>query len=498
MQIVFDFSFFNGLGDLPPYLIMWKIFISGGWGLLVVMMIQVLYMNWLSDKRREFLKNVEYALLAIDVPKDNEQGPKAVEHIFSLLSAAESGPKKLKEYYIEGKMKVPISLEVVSIEGYIQFLIRVPIDYRDLIEAAIYSQYPSVEITEVEDYATSIPTEFPSEEYDLWGAELVLQKESPYPIKTSVNFEDQTVKDNKFKDPMAAILEVLGKIGHSENIWLQILIVPTGDDWKKEGEKLVKKLLGMSGSKKNILDKALDLPLRFLYWIHINIWGPGSGLSERKDDLKQVTSGERKIVEAIEEKISKLGFETKFRIVYWADKNVFFKGRGVAATIGAIKQFSTLHLNGFVPDKKAKTGSKKPKKLVKEQMKFAKFFKDRTFDRGARPYILNTEELATVFHFPMINIKAPLLQRAEMKSAEAPATLPINFTDDIPMPVIKEVGFYNEDKNDEIPEELREIIHEDNSRDQTLDNPSSEIETKNKSTKSDNNFSSPPDNLPIA
>ncbi|MFC1703002.1 hypothetical protein ACFLZO_00880 [Patescibacteria group bacterium] len=47
---------------------------------------------------------------------------------------------------------------------------------------------------------------------------------------------------------------------------------------------------------------------------------------------------------------------------------------------------------------------------------------------GATPYILNVEELATLFHFPMIDIKAPLVSKTEAKRAEPPAKLPTEET----------------------------------------------------------------------
>lgn len=460
MEIIFDFSFLTELFALPPHLILWKLFINGGWLLIVFYIGTYFYTKWIGEKREEFLKNVKYSILAIDVPRENEQGPKAVEQIFAQLAVAESGPKDWKEYYIQGKMKTPVSLEIISMEGYVQFLVRTPEDFKDLAETAIYAQYPNAEITEVEDYATTIPVDFPSEEYDLWGAELVLQKDSPYPIKTYANFEDPQDKDNKFKDPMAAIMEVMNKVGSSENIWMQILIVPASDGWKDKGEKLAKKLLGIDvKSKTTLFDDVIYSPMAFLQWIHEILWG-GESSGDKKDSAKQITPGERKVVEAIEEKIAKLGFETKYRIVYWADKDVFFKGRGVAATIGAIKQYSTLNMNGFVPDKGAKTTGD-GKVLSGKQSSMAKAFLNRSFEKGASPYVLNTEELATIFHFPMLTVKAPLLQRAEMKSSEAPAVLPTFFGADDEMPSLKEVDFIDDsEEEDDIPQELKDIMNE--------------------------------------
>jgi len=39
--------------------------------------------------------------------------------------------------------------------------------------------------------------------------------------------------------------------------------------------------------------------------------------------------------------------------------------------------------------------------------------------------ILNTEELASLWHFPILTVKAPLVKKTEAKKAEPPMSLPI-------------------------------------------------------------------------
>src|SRR3989344_4214570 len=109
-----------------------------------------------SSRQIKYSKKLKWHLLAIDIPKANEQSPKAVEHIFAHLAGGLSSFTK-KELYWEGKFLPTFSLEIVSIEGYVQFFIRTQSKYRDLVEAAVYAQYPEAEITEVEDYTTSVP-----------------------------------------------------------------------------------------------------------------------------------------------------------------------------------------------------------------------------------------------------------------------------------------------------------------------------------------------------
>jgi len=173
-----------------PFSAMFLMFASGGWIIFVFVIIWGLWIGYLEYIRNKFDDAIEFVLLAIDIPKGNEQSPKAVEHIFShFFGILKKG--NLIERYIQGYTQMNLSLEIVSIEGYIQFLIRTPVKYRDLVEAAIYAQYPEAEITEVEDYVDIIPKplELPHPEWDIWGSEFRLMKDYLYPIRTYPFFE---------------------------------------------------------------------------------------------------------------------------------------------------------------------------------------------------------------------------------------------------------------------------------------------------------------------
>ena len=52
-------------------------------------------------------------------------------------------------------------------------------------------------------------------------------------------------------------------------------------------------------------------------------------------------------------------------------------------------------------------------------------YKLRRIDQAASPFVLNIEELATVFHFPYITVKAPTISYSELKTKEPPSDLPM-------------------------------------------------------------------------
>jgi len=433
IQLNFDFSWIYNLGDQPLYVIMWHFFLSGGWMMFVAAFIYGGWIYFVYSQQNKFGRKQSFIMLAIDVPKNNLQTPRAVENIFSALAGAHT-PLDWHEKKFKGEFQLGFSLEIVSIDGYIQFLIRTPKHYRDLVEAAIYSQYPEAEIAEVHDYMDDINVTFPSDEYNLWGADLVLVKKSYFPIKTYKEFQEEL--DKEFKDPMAALLEVMSKIGTGEQIWFQIIIVPSDNDWHKEGLKYVNKEVGVKEKvKNNILDSAINIPLSLISQFSEHLTGQGFGLTEeeaakeKKEEfnMMRLNPMQKREVEAVLNKIDKVCFKCKARFVYYGKREVFKKGLGVSGMMGAIKQFNATGLNGFKPgDNKtqAKLFAKGYRNSVK-QNKVLMAYKARNPDTTTGLYLLSVEELATLYHFPYIEVKAPMVKMTEAKRAMSPVGLPL-------------------------------------------------------------------------
>ena len=420
----FDWSSIFSFFELPLYLILWNIFIYGGWVVILILLISGIWNYWLMHIRRNFLASMQYILLTIDVPKNNEQGPEAVEKLFAQLVGTRSSGSKI-DIYFKGYIQPDFSFELVSLEGKICYFIRIPVQFRDMIEAAVYSAYSDAEIMEAEDYINDIPDMFPSDEYDCWISDLILYRQDFYPIRTYPEFEHSLSKE--LKDPLGVLWELMGKMGAGEYLWTQLIVTPINIDWKKRADNFVKKMLGIKiPVKKNVGDYLIG-----------GLSAMGSALSdggatEKKEEKKEtinLSPGEKKGLEAIQKKTSKLGFKVKYRVVYVARKEVFFKNRGVVGFLGSINQFNTLDLNGFKPDDHAKTS--KPmffgaRRLARKQTRLMRAYKTRSRLIGAKNFVLNTEELATLYHFPAVHIKAPLIQKTGSKRGEPPIRLPLS------------------------------------------------------------------------
>ncbi|HTX86892.1 MAG TPA: hypothetical protein VMC41_02410, partial [Candidatus Nanoarchaeia archaeon] len=358
MNIVIDFSWLTNFFMQPADVILAKFIFYFGWIPIAIAFLWGAFELWIYYRQNQWYdKNAKFTLLAIDIPRGNEQSPKAVENLFAYLAGAH-GSLNLIDKYWDGKFQLPFSFEIISTGGYTQFLIRTPIPQRDLVESAIYAQYPDAEITEVDDYTTPFKdVRFPSDKYDLMGAEFILVEGDAYPIKTYEEFEHMIGEpETHFKDPMAALMDLCSSLRPGENLWYQLLIVPTGFDWVEKLDKEVSKILGEKPKfKKNLLHYGADAALGVISGVHNAVLGSveSDGKTEKKDDalkMMNLKPKQKKRVEGIEKKSGKVAFEFKIRFVYLADKEVFNKPKAFSGFVGYMKQFTAVDTNSFKPD----------------------------------------------------------------------------------------------------------------------------------------------------
>ena len=434
MDITIDLSRFFELINEEPASLLWFLFTHGGWLVLIIVILSIFLYLRLYNQQKKYLESVEQTILAIDIPKDNEQSLVAAEQIFASLAGIKRSGTLVDKYW-HGKTQLSFSLEIISLEGYIQFLIRTPVRFKDLVEAAIYAQYPEAEITEVEDYVKSIPDDVHEldSDYKLWGTEFRLDKFSAYPIKTYRSFEHPLTQT--FIDPMASMLEVMSKLGPGEQLGLQFVIAPVNNKWKERGYQLIKKLIGEKvDANKNLGDKLVESSVEGLGKFSESIYKIWGDIEEKRDDdsahpnlYQYLTQNQKFVVEAIENKLSKISFATTFRVYYLANTQRYQRGKGVNPIIGAINQFNSSDLNSFKKNKRFTTDAHYffvDKRISRVQKKLLKLYKKRS-RKGTYEFYLGTEELATLYHFPIITVKAPLLKRTESKKAEAPTALPL-------------------------------------------------------------------------
>ncbi|MEA2113287.1 MAG: hypothetical protein U9P63_01340 [Patescibacteria group bacterium] len=416
---------------------------------------------WFKHQRQRFANKTEWILLEVVPPREIQKTAQAMEQFFAGMHAIQGTPNWW-ERNIMGSFQKYFSMEIVSLGGEIHFLIRVAADFRNMVEAHIYAQYPEAEITQTDDYVNSFHLNIPNEDYDLWGTEFILAKEDAYPIKTYPAFEKEAKAEEQRIDPISSLLETMNKIGDGEQIWIQTLVRPVNDKWKEEGEKLRDKLIGRKKEAEQSLiakeagawrDAAQEVAYKI---VADGTFSEGDAKKDEKETpwLWASTKAEQNVINSIEENLSKIGYEVIIRFLYLARKDAF-KIANVPTVIGCYKQFNSQNLNGFKPYSKVKTSAidykiqlKKVRETYRKKKIFAdykkrefvqqsaviSYMKPLIFERlpilnwffiRSKPFVFNIEELATIYHYPAITVKAPLTPKVEAKKAEPPKGLPI-------------------------------------------------------------------------
>ncbi len=409
---------------------------------------------WVDYIQGKWAAEQKYILLAIDIQRGNEQSVKAVENLFVYFGGAHGTFSLIEKFWV-GKHQLGFSFEIVSIEGYTQFLIHTHEAFRNFVETAIYAQYPDAEITEVDDYVEDIPTKYPDDEYDIWGAEFIYSDPPAYPIRTYKDFEDTAAgkPELQFKDPMASLMDLCSSLGPGEQLWYQMIIVPTDFEWTKELNKEAGKILNEKvKAEKGSFSKFFG---EIKSWIdefteQAFSWSMGSfAEAETADDalkMMNLKPQEKKQIEAIQNKISKIGFEAKNRMIYVAKKENMNKPKVVNGFVGYMKQFTDWDLNGLKPDmKKTATSTSyffKEARVNAKKIKIMAAYKKRSDFLGRLTKVFNVEELATLWHFPIESVvKAPLIQKAAGRKAEPPMSLPLSEG------AVSEAALYPEDED---------------------------------------------------
>jgi len=275
--------------------------------------------------------------------------------------------------------------------------------------------------------------------YDLFGTDYHLIKNDAYPIRQYSYWEE--TQTEKRLDPMAAITEVMSKLKEGEMIWTQLLVRPTDTSWQDKSMEERDKLIGRKKSpppKGFAADVAQFGRNLFAAPFQHPVW-PEEEKKREETRLLMMTKGEQEVVKGIEEKASKLGFETALRFIF-VDKKESFSPLNISATMSVFNQFHATNMNGFRPNLNTMTLAVGFKsnivRVIATSIKFIKkrivWYRKRmlwdSFQKVLWPRkrsILNTEELATIYHFPSLVVEAPLLRRVPSKKGEPPAGLPI-------------------------------------------------------------------------
>ena len=375
---------------------------------------------WLRYIRGVFIEKQGSVLLEIKLPKEITKSPFAMEVILTALYQA-GNPKNHFETYWDGKVPPWFSLEIISEEGKIRFFIWAHKKFKNMIEAQIYAQYPGVEIFEVnEDYTAWLSSN--TDTHPFWATCYKKKRASPFPIKTYIDFGLDRDPKEEFKiDPMTSTIEMLGSMKQGEWIWIQILIQAHRKETYEHGRLFTKPTWHeeIKEEIKEVIKKSKK----------------ASGDDDDKTSVR-LTKTENDAIAAMERSYAKFPFDTAIRAFYISTPKAF-NSMGISGIIGQFRQYASnypyhneIGLKWYTdPDHWYQNIGGKRKKKNERQMLDA--YRKRSFFQlpykyfHATPFVMTTEELATIYHFPGAVAGTPTFERIASKKGEAPANLPL-------------------------------------------------------------------------
>jgi hypothetical protein len=331
--------------------------------------------NYLKTSVNEQIKSK--VVLKIAVPRRNDKTPLSAEQLLTALHGLGLNKSKSMDHF---------SLEIAAGSYGIHFIVVIDNKYKTFIENQIYAQYPEAQITHVRDYTDM----FDKTPGVIEITELGLAKDYFLPIRTFANFD---------VDPLAGITAAMSNLQPGYEIFLQTIVRPVGDTWQQKGKDHIAKL-------KNKTDKdGNKIPLE---------------------------SGEQEQTKLIETKSSKAGFQFIIRVLVKAPDKIT-TSQLTTEVLAAFNQYKTTSLNGIQKRSKPKLTFWQRRqqafhetfvgKREEEKLDLVTKYKTRFLDEFT-PGIINTEELASLYHLPNKSVETPNISWASSKKLEYPLNLP--------------------------------------------------------------------------
>jgi hypothetical protein len=279
-----------------------------------------------------------------------------------------------------------LAFEIVASKGLIHYYLVCPVALIDVVKQSVLAAYPTARLEECEEHNMFSQTGRLS---GVIGGELTLKKEYSYPIAT--------YQESK-RDAMQAILNALAALNKEDGAGIQILLRPAHDKWAKGA---------IARSNKIRKDKGIKSGVLSMKDVAEALWKPPESKEIKAED-KQLSSLEQATVDAIDDKTRHPGYEVLVRII--ASSNTAARSQGVLKNIvAAFALFDSPTKNGFKFS------------VAKNIEQFVTAFIFRFFPQDMNQNIMNSVELATIFHFPdQRNTPTSQLQRQASKQVDGP------------------------------------------------------------------------------
>src|SRR3989338_1645532 len=297
-----------------------------------------------------------------------------------------------------------ISFEIVSVDKKISFLINCPRRWRDLVEKQFHAQYPSAQIDEVPPPKIVRDARFVS------AVDLALQKPYFFPIKTYKLMES---------DPLNSLTNSLSKLQADEGGIIQIVAVPAGHGWRPRVMRRAREI--QKGKSLEAISSPGQQVTNFFFHGANRVFSEFLGTKKNRDqftphnrdmqEMQPLTPLQQEVVKRLEEKAGKSAFEVNIRVVVSSRSHADAQSH-MRNILSSFMQYTQSPFNGL---RVVRTNAN----AVTRDMIYSRFE-----PRFWRKMLLNTEELASLYHLPTKFTQTPNIKWLVAKRAPAPVNLP--------------------------------------------------------------------------
>jgi hypothetical protein len=280
------------------------------------------------------------------------------------------------------------AFEIVGSQGFIYFYAAVPIALVEVVKQAINSAYPSARLEEVAEHNIFSPVGRIS---GTLGGELNLKESYAYPIATYQDLK---------RDGMQSLMNALSNLGKEDGAGIQILMRPADPSWRKSAQAVADKKRKGHDKSLTMGGLAKDMAVAFAK--------PPEGGKDEEPKKHELSNLDQATVDAIDEKTRHPGYEVSIRII--VSSNVSQRAQAILQNVVAsFSIYDAPGKNGF-----KYTPAKDIDGLVTSYIM-------RFFPQSHNKNILNSVELATLFHFPDERaIPTSQLARQDSKQVDGP------------------------------------------------------------------------------
>ena len=356
---------------------------------------------YILRKKEDFKRTLKLTFLKVTLPKKNselDEKKETTKDFKEMIGLMEQLFASLKSIYSKKILKKvlgqdTISFEYIAHEWEILFYIIVPKNYKHLIEKQINGFYTDAIIEETTEINIFKDRKHIASTY------LNAEKEFFFPFKTYTKLES---------DPINNITNAFSKLEEDESAVIQILLKPIDDDWQGHSSKASSKIM-----KGKTTWFTLN-PIKIIIWLWTSLFKSQDDKTPESPNDPETSALTQERAKTVDEKWDKTGFETIVRVITTGNEKQM-NDTELTNIISSFSQFAYPDFNKFTH-----TIHHNQKKLIKNYI--FRYFRKPFY---LKKMILNTEELASLYHYPHIRYNQTAeIKWQNFKIVKAPSNLP--------------------------------------------------------------------------